>query len=142
MDASTTHMSPRQRSVVNVVAIVTSLLLLAFSLWGGSAFGAAKTGESPAIQTPSLTHFFAGALGLAGVLLAQRWRRQGVGRLLLGLSAAILLVTLAMFRYFGTWAWISLIIPAALLILCAIFLRPAPPPEPYPVSGGDIRPPA
>ena len=135
-----TSMTPRQRSTANIVAILTSVVLLAFSLWGGSAFGAAKTGEAPAIQIPSLTHFFAGALGLAGVLIAQRWRMQMLGRGLLVVAAAILIVTLALFRYFGTWAWVSLIIPAALLLLCAVFLRPVVRPETYPPSDEELRP--
>lgn len=131
---ATTNMTPRARSAVNLIAIFTCVILLAFSLWGGSAFGSAKTGESPYVPIPPMAHFFAGAIGLTGVLIAQRWNRQGVGRFLLLVSAAILLVTLTMVRFFGPWAWASLIAPAVVLVSCAIFLRPAPRPETYPPS--------
>jgi hypothetical protein len=48
------------------------------------------------------------------------------------IAAVGLVASLVMFRYFGPWAWLSLIVPAVVLFIAALFLGPVPPPDPDP----------
>jgi hypothetical protein len=63
-------------------------------------------------------------------LIAQRWKLRRLGQVLLLLSAAVLIGALLMFRYFGPWAWVTLILPAVALIVSTPFLAPMPAPKP------------
>ncbi len=123
----TTGRTPR--NVANTVAIVVGAIMVALSIWGGSAAGVSETAESRA-AIPWLTHFSAGALAIAGVLIAQRWKMRRLGQVLLLISAAVLIGALFMFRYFGPWAWATLILPAVALIAATPFLAPMPAPKP------------
>jgi predicted MFS family arabinose efflux permease len=116
-----------QRNAANTAAIVVGAVLVALSMWGGSAVGVSETGESRA-QVPWLVHFSAGALAIAGVLIAQRWRRRRLGQAALLIGAAILIGALVMFRYFGPWAWLTFVLPAVVLLAATPFLAPMPAP--------------
>ena len=118
----------RRRSMPNIVVILTSVALIGFAIWGGSTYGMLDTAESSSPFLPAVPHIVAGGLGLAAVLVGQRWRQLTFARLLLLLAAVILLGTVALLEYTGPWAWYSLIIPALLLAGSALFLRPVPPP--------------
>jgi cytochrome bd-type quinol oxidase subunit 2 len=118
-----------QRNVANIIAMVVGAVLVALSVWGGSAAGVSETGESRA-AVPWLTHFSAGALAIAGLFIAQRWKRRRLGQLALVISAAILLGALIRFRYFGPWAWFTFVLPAVALLVATPFLAPIPAPGP------------
>src|SRR5688500_3256024 len=118
-----------QRNVANTIVIVVGAIMVALSMWGGSAAGVGETGESRA-SVPWLTHFSAGALAIAGILIAQRWKLRRLGQILLLASAGILIGALFMFRYFGPWAWVTLILPAVALLVATPFLAPMPAPKP------------
>jgi hypothetical protein len=118
-----------QRNFANTIAIIIGVILVALSMWGGSAAGVGETGESRA-SVPWLTHFSAGALAIAGVLIAQRWKLRRLGQVCLVVSAVILIGALLMFRYFGPWAWATLILPAVALLAATPFLAPMPAPKP------------
>jgi hypothetical protein len=116
-----------QRNAANFVAMLIGAILVALSIWGGSAAGVSETGESRA-AVPWFTHFSAGALTIAGVFIAQRWNRRRLGQVALVVSAVILIGALLMFRYFGPWAWLTLVLPAVALLVATPFLAPTPPP--------------
>jgi hypothetical protein len=118
-----------QRNFANTIVIVVGVILVALSMWGGSAAGVGETGESRA-SVPWLTHFSAGALAIAGVLIAQRWKLRRLGQACLVIGAIVLIGALVMFRYFGPWAWATLIIPAVALLAATPFLAPMPAPKP------------
>jgi peptidoglycan/LPS O-acetylase OafA/YrhL len=118
-----------QRNVANMLVIVVGVILVALSMWGGSAAGVADTGETRA-SVPWLTHFSAGALAIAAVLIAQRWKLRRLGQACLLIGAAVLIGALLMFRYFGPWAWATLILPAVAMIAATPFLAPMPAPKP------------
>lgn len=130
--------SPSQRSLANILGIITAGALIAFAAWGGSLQGLGTTDEAARPVIPVFVHFGAGMLVLAGVLVAQKWNQRGLGRALFALAGIALLVTLIVFRYFGPWAWMSLVVPAVLLFVAATLLGPVPPPETHgidPASG-------
>jgi hypothetical protein len=103
--------------------------MVALAMWGGSGAGVAETGEARVPRVPWFTHFIAGALTLAGVFTAQRWQLRRVAQLCFIAAAVVLLAALAVFRYFGPWAWLTLVLPAVVLLAAAPFLAPVPPPE-------------
>ncbi len=123
----TTGRAPR--NAANAVIIVTGVILIALAMWGGSAAGVSATGESPA-SVPWMTHFASGALAIAGALIAQRWKLRRIAQLCLLISVALLIAALFMFRYFGPWAWATLILPAVALLAATPFLAPMPAPKP------------
>ena len=102
--------------------------MVALSIWGGSAAGVSETGESRA-AIPWFVHFSAGALAIAGVLIAQRWNRRRLGQAALLVSALILIGSLVMFRYFGPWALLTFALPAVALLVSMPFLAPMPAPD-------------
>jgi peptidoglycan/LPS O-acetylase OafA/YrhL len=120
--------SPGRRQLANKVAIVIGIAMLALALWGGTAKGVSDTGEARFAGVPWFTHFIAGALTLAGVFTAQRWRQRRLAQLCFIAAAVLLLGALAVFRYFGPWAWLTLVLPAVALLVAAPFLAPVPPP--------------
>jgi peptidoglycan/LPS O-acetylase OafA/YrhL len=117
-----------QRNVANMVGIVAGAIMIALSMWGGSAAGVSETGESRA-AVPWLVHFSAGALAIAGVLVAQRWKRRRLGQIALVISAVILIGAVIGFRYFGPWAWLTFVLPAVALLVATPFLAPMPAPD-------------
>jgi hypothetical protein len=119
----------RQWQVVDGIVVITGVALLGLAVWGAALGAAANTGESTSAAAPWLTHFGAGVLALVSVGMAQRgeWRRPA--QLLLILAALILLGVLVVFRELGPWAWTSLLLPAAVLLVSTPFIGPMPPPE-------------
>jgi hypothetical protein len=114
-----------QRNVANTVVIVVGVILVALAMWGGSGAGVTATGESRGF-VPWMAHFSAGALAIAAAIIAQRWKARRLGQACLLISAVILIGALLMFRYFGPWAWVTLVLPAVALLVATPFLGPMP----------------
>ncbi len=121
---NTTASTPRQ--VANIVVIVVAVILLALTIWGSSGAAVRETGETQAGHAPWFAHFLAGAVALLGAIAAQRWRYRRVGQLLVVVAALILLGALVAFRFVGTAAVLSLIVPAVILLAASPFLGPMP----------------
>jgi hypothetical protein len=121
---STIPQAPRQ--VAAFTSIVVALALIGLAMWGGTAALTTHTGETPRVETPWLMHFLAGALVIGGVLFAQRWRLRLLGQIMLVVAAALLLLALLVFRYFGLVAWATLVGPAVILLALTPFLGPVP----------------
>ena len=68
----------------------------------------------------------AGASALISVGIAQRWKLRGLARALLLVAALALVVLLFMFRDFGPRALLTVLLPAALLLLSATAVGPMP----------------
>jgi hypothetical protein len=116
------------RDWVDAVVIVVGVALLALAIWGVSV-GSASSGESRSANVPWMAHFLGGVATLVGVGLAQRARWRRWGQMLILLAVVILLGALVVFRFVGTWGWVSLIIPAIVLLLATPLVGPMPPPE-------------
>lgn len=56
--------------------------------------------------------------------------QRNVANTLVIVVGVILIGALLMFRYFGPWAWATLILPAVALIAATPFLAPMPAPGP------------
>jgi peptidoglycan/LPS O-acetylase OafA/YrhL len=120
----------QRRNVVNTLVIITAVILIALAMWGSSSVIFGEGDETRAPLVPWLAHFFAGALALVAVFLAQRWGRRWAAQALLVVAGVILLGALAVVRDFGPAAWLTLVLPALLLLVATPLLGPMPPVDP------------
>ena len=117
----------QRRHWADVVAIFTGLVLLGLAIWPGpqsASAGAAQEAGNPDLLW--LAHATAGAVALAGVVVAQRWQLRPMGRLLLVIAALGLLSVLIVFRDFGPRALLTVLLPALLLLAAAMAVGPMP----------------
>ena len=118
---------PQARNWADAVTIVTGFALLGLAIWPGpqsASAGAAREAGNP--QLLWLAHAAGGALALAGVVVAQRWQRRPLARILLVIAALGLLAVLIVFRDFGPRALLTVLLPALLLLGTATAIGPMP----------------
>jgi hypothetical protein len=124
---ATAQKAERRRHWADVVAIFTGVALLGLAIWPGpqsASAGAARESGNP--QALWLAHAMAGASALISVGIAQRWKLRGLARALLVIAALALVVLLFTFRDFGPRALLTVLLPAALLLLSATAVGPMP----------------
>jgi hypothetical protein len=118
----------QSRHWADVLAIFTGLALLGLAIWPGpqsaSAGAARESGGNQEILW--LSHAIGGALALASVAIAQRWKLRPLARVLLATAAVGLVVVLFTFRDFGPRALLTLLLPAVLLLVSASAVGPMP----------------
>ena len=113
----------QRRHWADVVALVAGLWAAAESLWGPS-MTATNAFNDPGSTPNWLAFAFGGALGVAGVLVAQRWRNAG--RLMVALGGLALVVApLAYLRGYSL-PMISAVVCGLALLASAAFVGPMP----------------
>lgn len=120
------------RLVANVVTVFAGVAMFAMAAWTGSVLGPVETGEDRFSTIPWLVHGLAGLLAIGGVIVAQRWPARALGRAMLILAGLMLWGGLIAFRTAGPWGIFGFALPGLLLLACAPFLGPMPPPRPDP----------
>jgi peptidoglycan/LPS O-acetylase OafA/YrhL len=114
-----------RRRWADIVVIVTGLALVGLAAWNGPA-----SSEAPDARTASLPSMYAaygvgGGLALAAVLVVHRWRTAG--RMLLIVAALTLLgFGLDAFQREGGGVWLTILVPALLLLVASPFFGPMP----------------
>ena len=125
--ARTTATRPAARNWATVVAIVTGLALWGIAIWPGEPTTTSLAQHEQAIPSRVwLAQAVAGMCAIGAVLLAQRWQRQQLARGLLIVAALVLLLSLLVFRDFGTRALLTVLLPAMLLAGAAVGIGPVP----------------
>lgn len=121
---------PKSRQWADFVVILTGVALLALAIWPGGRTGSAEATQE--VGRPDVIYMLyvaAGALAVAAVLVGQRWRRRAIARGMLVVAALALLGGLLVVRDLGPRVWLTLILPAAVLLAATPALGPMPPPE-------------
>ena len=119
--------SPRTRHWSDLLALVTGVALIGMVIWPGNPFANNSAAEELRFPIASwMTLAIAGALALGGTTIAQRWSRRGVGRTMIALGGALLLVNLFFVRDFGARSLLSLLLPGIALLAAAFGAGPMP----------------
>lgn len=131
--------SPRRRYRADIVAIVASVAAIGLALYGapqGAPEGAVASQGTPSRAGPYLiATLLGGALGLLGLVLAQKFRFRVPGRVLIALGGISLLVAALALDLSGGPPRILRIVVGLALLACAPFVGPMPPPEEQPPRG-------
>jgi hypothetical protein len=110
-----------RRNWADLVVIMVSLFLLALTAWNAVA----PERELASLGQLYATYGFGGALGLVSFFVAQRSR--AIGRVLLaGAIVVVLALGLGAYREQSTGFWVTVVIPAVLLVAALPFLGPLP----------------
>jgi hypothetical protein len=122
-----TPQSPASRHWAAVICIVVGVTLLGVSIWpSGLTASAEATRETPLPDVAYVARALSGGLSLAAVLVAQRWRRRALSRLLLWIASAALLAALVLFNDLGARSLLTLGTPAVLLMIASLGIGPMP----------------
>jgi hypothetical protein len=125
--ATTTATAPATRNWANILAIVTGLALWGIAIWPGEPTSSAQAQHEQVYPSQVwLAQAISGMCAILAVLLAQRWQRQLLARLLLVVAAAVLLLSLLAFEDFGPRALLTIVLPAMLLGAAAYGIGPIP----------------
>ena len=118
---------PSARHWADLLAILTSVVLIAIAIWPTNA-SATLDSDRETTVTPALwlAHAAAGALSLLGVTISQRWGRRPLGRAALLFAALILLGALLVFRDLTTRAVLTTLLPALALVIASFAVGPMP----------------
>ena len=115
------------RNWADFLAIITGVALLAISIWPGEpTAGADAAREQGNLELAWYVRMVVGAMAILAVVVAQKWERRPIARGLLLLGALALLANLLIFRDFGPRALLSLVLPAAALLLASTAIGPMP----------------
>jgi hypothetical protein len=123
--------SPLRVQVANLIAILIGLALIGVALYGAPLIDRGHPAEIRHSDAMWSIQFLSGSGALAAVILAQwnRWLR--LGRALAALAGLLLFAGLAYVGHPGWRAWLTLILPGALLValggLIGPFSEPAEP---------------
>jgi peptidoglycan/LPS O-acetylase OafA/YrhL len=112
-----------RRRWADVALIFTGLGLFGLAVW----FPPFST-TSEASQAIRLWPFYAlaGGLVLVGLFLGQKWDWVRLARLVLVAALVVLVIALFRVRSVGMVAWLTLIIPAVVLLFTVPFFGPMP----------------
>jgi hypothetical protein len=112
-----------RRHWADVALILVGLGLFGLAVWFPPF---STTGEAPQAILLWPIYALAGGLTLTALFLGQRWEWRLLARLLLVAAIGALLVGLFRVRTVGVVAWLTLVIPAAVLLVAIPFFGPMP----------------
>ena len=122
--------STRGRTWADVLALLTSVVLLALAIWPGDPTASEEASlELGSAQMVWALHALCGLLGLGGLVIAQRWRWRTIGRVMVGVAGVALLAALIVTRDFSARSLLLLLVPGAALLASSLAVGPMPPPE-------------
>ena len=122
--------STRGRTWADVLALLTSVVLLVLAIWPGDPTASEQAAsELGSAQMVWALHALCGLLGLGGLVVAQRWRWRLVGRVMVAVAGVALLAGLVVTREFSSRSLLLLLLPGAALLVSALAVGPMPPPE-------------
>ncbi|MDF3052295.1 MAG: hypothetical protein K0S19_400 [Geminicoccaceae bacterium] len=112
-----------RRRWADVALILTGLSLFGLAVW----FPPFSTTDEAHVAVSLWPYYaLAGGLVLLGLILGQRWDYLRFARILLFASLGVLVVALFQVRAVGMVAWLTLIIPALILLVTTPFFGPMP----------------
>jgi hypothetical protein len=115
----------RTRRWADIVAIVASVVLFGFSVWGGVLAGdSSALDEVGNVGLARASTIAAGLIGVLGIFAAQKNRVWG--RVMVVAAGVIALVGLFAFRVVDATAMAALGIPGIALVLAGFFVGPMP----------------
>jgi hypothetical protein len=116
-----------RRHWADIAVIIVGLGLFGLAVWVPpftTSAGAEDVRSAPAVWP---TYALAGGLTLIALFTGQRWQLRTVARLLLIAAVVVLAVGFFTgFRELGMTAWLTIIIPAIVLLIAAPFFGPMP----------------
>jgi len=116
-----------RRHWADVAVIVVGLGLFGLAVWFPPFTTTAGAGEVRGVHSVWPTYAMAGGLTLIALLAGQRWQWRNFARLLLVAAVVVLVVGLFTgFRELGMAAWLTVIIPALVLLIATPFFGPMP----------------
>lgn len=122
----------RGRRWADIVAILASVVLFGYSVWGGILAGDSEAmAEVGNLGLARASSIVAGLLGVIGIFVAQRAR--GAGRVIVMLAGVVALIGLFAFTVVDATAMLAAGVPGLLLLVAGMFVGPMPGP-------GDERP--
>jgi hypothetical protein len=115
----------RGRRWADIAAILASVVLLGYSVWGGMLAGDSEAlSEVRNIGLARMSNAFAGLLGVLGIFAAQRSR--GMGKAMVIAGGAVALVGLFAFNTLDATALAAAGAPGAVLLVSGFFVGPMP----------------
>ena len=115
----------RGRRWADIVAILASVVLLGYSVWGGMLAGDSEAlSEVRDIGLARVSVVVAGLLGLLGIFVAQRSRT--VGKALVTAGGVVALTGLFAFNTLDTTAIAATGAPGLALVISGFFVGPMP----------------
>jgi hypothetical protein len=115
----------RGRRWADIVAILASVVLLGYSVWGGMLAGDSDAlSEVRNVGLARVSVVVAGLLGVLGIFVAQRSR--GVGRAMVMAGGAVALIGLFAFNTLDPTAIAAAGAPGLALLIAGFFVGPMP----------------
>jgi hypothetical protein len=115
----------RGRRWADIVAIVASVVLFGYSVWGGVLAGdSSALGEVHNVGLARGSTIAAGLLGVLGIFAAQKSR--SLGRVMVIAAGAVALIGLVAFNAIDGTAIAALGIPGVALLIAGFFVGPMP----------------
>jgi hypothetical protein len=116
-----------RRHWADVAVIVVGLGLFGLAVWFPPFTTTAGAGEVRAVHSVWPIYALSGGLTLIALLTGQRWEWRNFARLLLIAAVVVLAIGLFTgFRDLGLTAWLTVIIPAIVLLVAIPFFGPMP----------------
>ena len=117
----------RGRRWTDIVAILASVVLFGYSVWGGILAGDSEAmAEVGNLGLARASSIVAGLLGVIGIFVAQRAR--GAGRVIVMLAGVVALIGLFAFTVADATAMLAAGVPGLLLLVAGMFVGPMPGP--------------
>lgn len=117
----------RGRRWADIVAILASVVLFGYSVWGGILAGDSEAmAEVGNLGLARASNIVAGLLGVTGIFVAQRSR--GAGRVIVMLAGVVALMGLFAFTVLDATAMLGAGVPGLLLLVAGMFVGPLPGP--------------
>jgi hypothetical protein len=117
----------KRRHWADVAVIIVGLGLFGLAVWFPPFTTTGGADEVRHVHGLWPVYALAGGLTLIALFLGQRWKWRTFARLLLVVAALILIVALFTgFRSLGPAAWLTVIIPAVVLLVATPFFGPMP----------------
>jgi hypothetical protein len=120
--------TPRERRHwADVAVIIAGLGLFGLAVWFPPFTTTTGAGEVRTVHSLWPIYALAGGLSLIALFLGQRWQWRNLARLLLVAAVGVLVYGLFTgFRELGVAAWLTVILPAILLLVAIPFFGPMP----------------
>jgi hypothetical protein len=119
--------SRARRHWADVAVILVGLGLFGLAVWFPPFTTTAGAGEVRNVHAVWPTYAIAGGLTLIALFTGQRWQWRTFARILLIAAVAVLVVGFFTgFRELGLTAWLTVIIPAIVLLVATPFFGPMP----------------
>jgi peptidoglycan/LPS O-acetylase OafA/YrhL len=114
-----------RRRWADIVVIVTGLLLVGLAAWNAPASAGNRPDETASLPSMYVTYGIGGGLALMALFVAHRWRVAG--QILLVAAALVLLgFGFDAFREGTAAPWLTILLPALLLLGASPFFGPMP----------------